>query len=218
MFFFVLQETLHNHKIDGDVSHDESFDALKDFSESHKVTERNEKGSLLKNWPLRLLHLFTSWYGLHRGVCYSSSIVIFGYLTHNNIIFSFSFSHRSFHCGLTVQENMEVWATQPMMSVQFLQSQVCLSSASIWISPELRKHELVELLLIRLWDCVINFTHQRFCFRSRPILLSGFCLSFGREISGTYASHPFCWSQLIFSLNWFVPMCSLQVLHLNATR
>lgn len=58
--FLYFMETLHNHKIDGDVSHDESFDALKDFSESHKVTERNEKGSLLKNWPLRLLHLFTS--------------------------------------------------------------------------------------------------------------------------------------------------------------
>ncbi|KAF3536545.1 hypothetical protein F2Q69_00018772 [Brassica cretica] len=42
-----ILETLHNHKIDGDVSHDESFDALKDFSESHKVAERNEKGSLL---------------------------------------------------------------------------------------------------------------------------------------------------------------------------
>lgn len=50
-----LQETLHNHKMDEDASHDESFDALKDLShdpESHKASERNEKSSLLKNWPL----------------------------------------------------------------------------------------------------------------------------------------------------------------------
>ncbi|CAN8299681.1 unnamed protein product [Cochlearia groenlandica] len=46
-----IPETLHNHKIDDDASHDESFDALKD-PESHKVEERNEKSSLLKNWPL----------------------------------------------------------------------------------------------------------------------------------------------------------------------
>ncbi|XP_024012130.1 protein ZINC INDUCED FACILITATOR-LIKE 1 isoform X2 [Eutrema salsugineum] len=47
-----IPETLHNHKIDDD---SKSFDALKVLShdpESHKVTERNEKSSLLKNWPL----------------------------------------------------------------------------------------------------------------------------------------------------------------------
>ncbi|WZZ91371.1 protein ZINC INDUCED FACILITATOR-LIKE 1-like isoform X1 [Brassica napus] len=51
-----IPETLHNHKIDDDaLSPDESFDAHKALShdpESHKTTERNEKSSLLKNWPL----------------------------------------------------------------------------------------------------------------------------------------------------------------------
>ena len=56
MIFFPLQETLHNHKIDDDApSPDESCDASKLLShdpESHKATERNERPSLLKNWPL----------------------------------------------------------------------------------------------------------------------------------------------------------------------
>ncbi|KAL0735945.1 hypothetical protein Bca4012_012155 [Brassica carinata] len=52
-----IPETLHNHKIDDDASSslDESFDTSKVLShdpESHKATERNEKRSLLKNWPL----------------------------------------------------------------------------------------------------------------------------------------------------------------------
>ncbi|CAF2348085.1 unnamed protein product [Brassica napus] len=51
-----IPETLHNHKIDDDApSPDESFDASKLLShdpESHKAIERNEKTSLLKNWPL----------------------------------------------------------------------------------------------------------------------------------------------------------------------
>ncbi|XP_009121733.1 protein ZINC INDUCED FACILITATOR-LIKE 1-like isoform X1 [Brassica rapa] len=51
-----IPETLHNHKIDDDApSPDESCDASKLLShdpESHKATERNERPSLLKNWPL----------------------------------------------------------------------------------------------------------------------------------------------------------------------
>uniref|UniRef100_A0A1J3CIH8 Protein ZINC INDUCED FACILITATOR-LIKE 1 n=1 Tax=Noccaea caerulescens TaxID=107243 RepID=A0A1J3CIH8_NOCCA len=48
-----IPETLHYHEIDDD-DH-ESFDAHKVLPhdpESHKVAERNEKSSLLKNWPL----------------------------------------------------------------------------------------------------------------------------------------------------------------------
>ncbi|CAN6810984.1 unnamed protein product [Brassica oleracea] len=48
-----IPETLHNHKIADDASsHDESIKFLSHDPESHKVTERNEKNSLLKNWPL----------------------------------------------------------------------------------------------------------------------------------------------------------------------
>ncbi|CAF1697331.1 unnamed protein product [Brassica napus] len=48
-----IPETLHNHKIGDDASsHDESIKFLSHDPESHKVTERNEKNSLLKNWPL----------------------------------------------------------------------------------------------------------------------------------------------------------------------
>ncbi|KAG5403164.1 hypothetical protein IGI04_009283 [Brassica rapa subsp. trilocularis] len=48
-----IPETLHNHKIADDASsHDESMKFLSHDPESHKVTERNEKNSLLKNWPL----------------------------------------------------------------------------------------------------------------------------------------------------------------------
>lgn len=51
-----IPETLHNHKIDDDASSpDESCDASKLLShdpESHKAKERNERTSLLKNWPL----------------------------------------------------------------------------------------------------------------------------------------------------------------------
>lgn len=51
-----LQETLHNHKFDDDeFDDDESFDAVTVLShdpESNEVVERNEKSSLLTNWPL----------------------------------------------------------------------------------------------------------------------------------------------------------------------
>ncbi|CAN7114149.1 unnamed protein product [Brassica rapa subsp. narinosa] len=48
-----IPETLHNHKTADDASsHDESIKFLSHDPESHKVTERNEKNSLLKNWPL----------------------------------------------------------------------------------------------------------------------------------------------------------------------
>lgn len=44
---------MHNHKIaDDDTSHDESVKVLSHDPESHKVTERTEETSLLKNWPL----------------------------------------------------------------------------------------------------------------------------------------------------------------------
>ncbi|XP_010419980.1 PREDICTED: protein ZINC INDUCED FACILITATOR-LIKE 1-like [Camelina sativa] len=43
-----IPETLHNHKFDDD----QPFDAVKDDPESNKVAEKNEKSSLLNNWPL----------------------------------------------------------------------------------------------------------------------------------------------------------------------
>jgi len=44
---------------------------------------------------------------------------------------------------------------------------------------------------------LLVITHQQFCFRSRPILFSGICLSFGWETARTCSGHPICWGQLI---------------------
>ena len=69
-----------------------------------------------------------------------------------------------------------------------------LKSALTWISTRVKQYEYVQLILTNESEIA---THQQFCFRSRPILLSGFCLSFGRETARTRAGHSFCWGQLI---------------------
>ena len=134
MVTFLLQETLHNHKIDDDaLSPDESFDAHKALShdpESHKTTERNEKSSLLKHWPLISSIIVYCIFSLH-DMAYTEVPLLF--LQHSSLFIwpnmlknlEISFSHRSFHCGQTAPGNMEVWDTPLPMLVLFLQFQVC---------------------------------------------------------------------------------------------
>ena len=133
MIFFPLQETLHNHKIDDDApSPDESFDASKLLShdpESHKAIERNEKTSLLKNWPLISSIIVYCIFSLH-DMAYTEVPLLLLHIHYvftwlKSLNFEFSFSHRSFHCGQTVRRNMEVWDTHQPMLVLFLHFQVC---------------------------------------------------------------------------------------------